>query len=402
MHLLQHSIYNKDQRSHSSHWLDRSIPKYGETLVNETKAVLRIVILYIPVPFYWSLGEQTGSRFTIQATNMNGVLPFFTIKPDQFQVVYPVMVIVLVPIFQYFVYPLLKRIGIWKPLHIMTIGGLIAATSFLMAGFLEMRLEKTNAVLPRSGECQLRIYNPFECDFLVKTHYPGHEQFVINSMDFIKRDISLLNYATPSNRVQFISNICPNITSDLVLTDNQAISYMIQTTGFLHFKENVKKSVNGKHLLRILSADSNQSISLIDTNLNQVFYEDILDINLQIPLLPSDYTVIVNGERIMQVEVLPGGVSNLLMTHNPIQGSREPKLITITPPNNLHIVLQLPQYICMAVGDIMFAITGLAFTYSEAPASLKTVMQSYWLLTLAMGNGIDMAIVAANLFNSQV
>lgn len=34
----------------------------------------------------------------------------------------------------------------------------------------------------------------------------------------------------------------------------------------------------------------------------------------------------------------------------------------------------------------MFSVTGLEFSYSQAPTSMKSVLQAGWLLTVAIGN----------------
>lgn len=51
----------------------------------------------------------------------------------------------------------------------------------------------------------------------------------------------------------------------------------------------------------------------------------------------------------------------------------------------LPILWQVPQYVVMTAGEIMFSITGLEFAYSQAPDSMKSVVQSAWLLTVATG-----------------
>jgi hypothetical protein len=38
-------------------------------------------------------------------------------------------------------------------------------------------------------------------------------------------------------------------------------------------------------------------------------------------------------------------------------------------------VIQIPQYVVMTMGEIMVSITGLSFAYSQAPDSMKSVMQ---------------------------
>ena len=68
------------------HWMDVSKEEYGEELVEDVKSLLRVLLLYIPVPIWWALFDQTGSRWTFQATRMDGTIGATTIKPDQMQV----------------------------------------------------------------------------------------------------------------------------------------------------------------------------------------------------------------------------------------------------------------------------------------------------------------------------
>eukprot|EP00250_Pteridium_aquilinum_P006106 c16087_g1_i1 orf=208-1908(+) len=58
------------------------------------------------------------------------------------------------------------------------------------------------------------------------------------------------------------------------------------------------------------------------------------------------------------------------------------------------ILWQIPQYIVVTAGEILFSITGLEFAYSQAPNSMKSVVQSFWLLTVAAGNLVTVVIVA--------
>lgn len=34
-------------------------------------------------------------------------------------------------------------------------------------------------------------------------------------------------------------------------------------------------------------------------------------------------------------------------------------------PNSAHMALQIPQYFFITVGEVMFSVTGLAFSYSQ-------------------------------------
>lgn len=68
----------------------------------------------------------------------------------------------------------------------------------------------------------------------------------------------------------------------------------------------------------------------------------------------------------------------------------------------MHILWLLPQYIVITAGEIMFAITGLEFSYSQAPVSMKSVLQACWLLTTAFGNLIIVIIESGKIFDKQV
>lgn len=55
------------------------------------------------------------------------------------------------------------------------------------------------------------------------------------------------------------------------------------------------------------------------------------------------------------------------------------------PDQSLSILWQIPQNVVMTAGEIMFSITGLEFAYSQAPDSMKAVVQAAWLFTVSAG-----------------
>lgn len=104
--------------------------------------VLNALLMFLPIPMFWTLHMQQGSRWVFQATRMNGSLGWYTIKPDQMIVFNSLFSLIQVPIFDRFLYPLLAKIGFKTPLQKMTGGLFFAAVSFVLAALVEMRIEK--------------------------------------------------------------------------------------------------------------------------------------------------------------------------------------------------------------------------------------------------------------------
>lgn len=125
-----------------NHWLDYAEEKHGEKLVLETKAVASILVLYLPLPVFWAVYMQQGSRWIFQATRMNGDLGWYSVTPDQMIALNPIFVIATLPLCNFVIYPLLERIRIKSLLQKMTLGGMFAVAAFIVAGFIEMKIQR--------------------------------------------------------------------------------------------------------------------------------------------------------------------------------------------------------------------------------------------------------------------
>lgn len=110
--------------------------------------MLRVLILYIPLPVFWALCDLQGSRWTIQATQLNGNLGIFHVKPDQMFAFSSFVGLLFIPLNDLYFYRWLAKIGIKTPLQRITFGGTLAAVSFILSGCIELYLENTNNVSP--------------------------------------------------------------------------------------------------------------------------------------------------------------------------------------------------------------------------------------------------------------
>lgn len=75
---------------------------------------------------------------------------------------------------------------------------------------------------------------------------------------------------------------------------------------------------------------------------------------------------------------------------------------TVSAANSVNMLWIVPQFVVMTLGEVMYSVTGLEFSYSQSPESMKSVIQAAWLLTVAVGNLLVVIITGAKFFASQV
>ena len=109
----------------------------------------------------------------------------------------------------------------------------------------------------------------------------------------------------------------------------------------------------------------------------------------------------LNSDQLGTTRVEQGGVYSLVVARDPQTNRLRSVLHTLTTPNSIHILWQIPQYFIITASEVMFSVTGLEFSYSQAPASMKSVVQAAWLLTVAFGNIIVILVAEAKLFDEQ-
>jgi dipeptide/tripeptide permease len=136
----------RHQRIGNHHWLDFASEKYSTEFVDDVKSVLSVLRMFIPLPIFWSLYDQQGSRWTQQAKLMNGNITLFghnfLVKPDQMQVCNAVLILALIPLFEKCIYPAISRAGFrFRPLQRMAVGMLFVGLSFCLAGLVQLMIE---------------------------------------------------------------------------------------------------------------------------------------------------------------------------------------------------------------------------------------------------------------------
>jgi proton-dependent oligopeptide transporter, POT family len=127
-------------------WQYAHIPPKGKAFLGELmtpeslKAIWRLTPIFIFSAFFWSLYDQTGSAWVLQAKHMDLYWMGIEWLPSQIQVVNPFLIMVLIPIFSYGIYPCLDKVFPLTPLRKIAIGFFITVFAFVLSAQIEIQI----------------------------------------------------------------------------------------------------------------------------------------------------------------------------------------------------------------------------------------------------------------------
>ncbi|XP_053167080.1 solute carrier family 15 member 1 isoform X2 [Hemicordylus capensis] len=381
------------------HWLDWASEKYGKQLIAQTKMVLKVLFLYIPLPMFWALFDQQGSRWTLQATTMDGDFGPVQIKPDQMQTVNPILIVIMVPVVDAVIYPLIKKCHInFTPLRKMTVGMFLAAVAFVIAALVQIQIDKTLPNFPGAGESQIKIINlgnanatvhfntgtSFSVKNLASTGYTTFETAQLKDINVTYGNETWSNKFTHMEKERRTLEITNrgHIIADLLVDDVTAKPE--QGMNKIRFINNLNTTIN---------------ITMDGVEFGEVMY-----------FAATNYTSFERGAKDIVVDtglqnctaksrVFGYGSAYTLVVETCNSNGMTLTYIEDIQPNSFSMAWQIPQYFVITCAEVVFSVTGLSFSYSQAPANMKSVLQAGWLLTVAVGNIIVLIIAGASKLN---
>ena len=101
----------------------------------------KLASIYAFIAIFWALFEQTGSSWILQAQKMDRLVFGFELLPSQIQAANPLLIMLLVPLFSYVIYPFLSRFFVLTALRKMTIGLFLTVIAFAIPGYIQMQLD---------------------------------------------------------------------------------------------------------------------------------------------------------------------------------------------------------------------------------------------------------------------
>jgi POT family proton-dependent oligopeptide transporter len=105
-------------------------------------AMAKLVIVYMFVAMFWALFDQTGSAWVLQAQNMERIIAGIELLPSQIQAANPLLVMLLIPVFSYVIYPQLDKVLTLTPLRKIAIGMFLTVIAFTIASLTQESIDQ--------------------------------------------------------------------------------------------------------------------------------------------------------------------------------------------------------------------------------------------------------------------
>ena len=193
-------------------WLGRKkmvhIPPGGLGFLRDLKSkegrsvLARVWTIYVFTMIFWALWDQSsGGEWTIQCQKLD--LNFLGLKflPEQVQVVNGILILAMIPLFNYWLYPAISRFFPLTPLRKIGIGLFLTALSFVVIWWIQIQIDhggRPNVgwqliayVILSAGEVMVSITG-----FGIYLH-PGAEP----DEEFAHGDVAALGRARKSNPI---------------------------------------------------------------------------------------------------------------------------------------------------------------------------------------------------------
>ncbi len=223
--VVWYALCHQRSRPLGGSFLDAATGAFSRQDIEGTKAVVAILKIFGAVSIFWSLFDQHGSSWFMQAHKMQLHIFGFHVEAAQIQALNPLMVMMLIPIFRLAIYPAFEALGIKvTPLRKMSLGMVLAGFSFVVVGWLE---EILGVGVPLSVGWQAIPYAIITCAEIMVS-ITGLEFAYTQAPNFMKSTIMSFWFLT-----NFIGNLLAAFVTKLNVFHGPRYFYFFATLMFV-------------------------------------------------------------------------------------------------------------------------------------------------------------------------
>jgi len=101
----------------------------------------KLAVVYAFVTVFWALFDQTGSSWVLQAQQMDRFVFGYELLPSQIQAANPLLIMILIPLFAFFIYPAIDKILPLNAMRKIGLGLLLTAIAFMIITWLQSQID---------------------------------------------------------------------------------------------------------------------------------------------------------------------------------------------------------------------------------------------------------------------
>ncbi|MGA1056079.1 MAG: POT family MFS transporter [Phycisphaerales bacterium] len=133
-------------------WLGRHrfvhVQPRGFAFIRETftgdglRTILKLIPVYLFISVFWSLYDQTGGAWVLQAARMDREFLGVEWLESQVQAINPLLILAFIPLFSYAIYPAISKVFPLTPIRRISIGLFITVAAFGLSGLIESWIDQ--------------------------------------------------------------------------------------------------------------------------------------------------------------------------------------------------------------------------------------------------------------------
>ena len=363
------------------HWLDRADKKFDNKLLSDVKCTLRVLLLFTSYPLFWALFYQTSTGMIFQAKRLYDRIGNYRIPPELVSTVNPFLILVLIPLFEFVIYPQLAKKQMFQTMiPRMSVGMGLGCVSFIIYGLVGLQVEQN---ILGANQAQLNIYNVRNCQLRLTSDWLPHSIELspgsqlkfdqINLADNIVVEERKMRYECGFDTIESTLKLGGgNETAVVVFPDE--IRIVKATDHYLKDKDAEAKvrfiTDTKDRLNKYFKLQYGDQIETITVNEGQSDFEVIS---------PQNYTVRYEDKTLGIADIRQDGVYDIVISDGHVYS------FFVTEPSETHMLWLIPQFLIITTGEVLFSVSSMDFAYTEAPKSMKSVMQAANLFTITVG-----------------
>ena len=380
-------------------WMGRNrfvhIPPAGkEQFLRETfdpvglRALKNLIPLFlIFVPMFWSIFDQTGSAWVLQATQLDRQFLGFDWYEAQVQAVNPVLILILIPTFAYFVYPAMARFFEPTPLRKIGIGLFLTVVAFGVSGWIESQLTggTVQSISSQANRDDWRGIHLVDGDpetAWLSAPVRSPEKQENDAPDFATQEVIIRLREYQAWTVDQV--VVKHLPDELILPQTEETpseskqpvpTSSHQPASIEVFAADAPNPTDGWTLLGSLEIDPGQDSSTLDTTPTGAKYVKLVLNNN-------------NGGEFV-------GLSEVLVMAQAKTGSIEeqsPSLNVAALDKRPTIGWQFLAYFLLTSAEVMVSIVCLEFAYTQAPKKMKSFIMGIYFLGVSFGNFVTAGV----------